>query len=344
VPAMQSAADHKPLQFGILGTAKIAREFAGAVGMSERVVIAAIASRDGNKARSFADTYRIPRAFDSYEALLADPEVEAIYIPLPNSLHAPWTMKALQAGKHVLCEKPLATSVLDVRRLFAAARERDLVLTEGFPYSAQPHMRVLRELISSGSIGPLKYIQAAFGFTITDAGNIRLDPSLGGGALLDAGVYPVSLVRLLTGERPVRVFATAQWHASGVDSAVIATLEHADGILAQISCSFVTSPHRHALIAGSQGVIQTPFPNNPPLDRPTVLQLKRGASWDMTYEAIEVPAVQGFRAEAEAFERHVRLGVAHWSGVTEQESTDIMLTLEAIIASARQRQPVEVGT
>jgi xylose dehydrogenase (NAD/NADP) len=139
------------------------------------------------------------------------------------------------------------------------------------------------------------------------------------------------------------VFAAARWHATGVDDTLIASLEHPGGLLAQISCSFTTGLHKRALIAGTAGVIQTTFPNSPPLDRPSVLTLTRGSSWDAPVETIEVPPLNGFRAEAESFERLIRLGPEHWSGATPEESVDIMLTLEAILQSARARQPVDVA-
>jgi D-xylose 1-dehydrogenase (NADP+, D-xylono-1,5-lactone-forming) len=330
------------LRIGVLGAAKIARSFIAGVGPSDTVKVTAVASRDKAKALRFAQDFGIRSAHGSYQELLADPGIDAIYNPLPNSLHAEWSIRAIEAGKHVLCEKPLAATASEARAMFAAAREHRRALVEGFPYRAQPHAIKLKELVDSGTIGQLQSIQAAFGFTAAAAGNIRFDPKLAGGALMDAGTYPVSLVRLLAGRRPTRVFAIARWHATGVDETLVASLEHASGLLAQISCSFVTGLHRQALIAGSAGVIQTTYPNSPPLDRPSVLSLKRGVSADSPYESIEVAAVDGFRAEAESFERLVRLGSDQWTGATPEESVDIVLTLEAILQSARTQKPVEV--
>jgi predicted dehydrogenase len=331
------------VRIGILGAANIARSFIAGVAASDTVKVTAVASRDGAKSRLFAQDTGVPRAYGSYEELLADAAIDAIYIPLPNSLHAEWSMRAVQAGKHVLCEKPLAATASEARVMFAAARERRVTLVEGFPYRAQPHTIKLQQLVATGVIGQLISIQAAFGFTVMGAANIRLDPTLAGGALMDAGTYPVSLVRLLAGERPTRVSAVARWHASGVDQTLIASLEHSSGLLAQISCSFATGLHRQGLIAGTAGVIQTTFLNSPPLDRPSVLTVKRGASWESPFETIEVPAVSGFRAEAESFERLIRLGPDQWTGATPEESVDIMLTLEAILHSAHARQPVDVA-
>ncbi len=327
---------------GILGAAKIARAFATGVGTSNTVEVTAVASRTAAKAAQFATEFEIPTAYGSYQQLLDDPAIDAIYNPLPNGLHAEWCIRALEACKHVLCEKPLAATATDVRAMFAAARRRGVTLVEAFPYRSQPHTIKLKELVDAGTIGRIVSIQAAFGFTVADAENVRFDPELAGGALMDAGTYPVSLVRQLAGARPIRVYASALWHARGVDQTLIASLEHRSGLMAQISCSFTTGTHRHALIAGTAGVMQTTYMNNPPLDRPAVLHLKRGTSADAAYESIEVPALNGFRAEAESFERSIRLGSGHWNGATPEESLDIMLTLEAILQSGRTQKPVEV--
>ena len=196
--------------------------------------------------------------------------------------------------------------------------------------------------MAGGAIGRLQTMHAGFGFTLTDEGNIRFNPAVGGGALMDLGTYPVSLTRLVAGERPTRVQALARWHRSGVDETLVASMEHAGGLLAQISCSFATSTHRQALIVGTAGTIETTYPNHAPVDRLPVLQLKRGLEWDAPYEGIAVQACDGFRAEAESFERLIRLGPAHWTGASPDESVDIALTLEAILESARSGQPVSV--
>jgi predicted dehydrogenase len=330
------------LRIGVLGAANIARAFIAGLAPSETVGVTAIASRDIDKARRFANGTGVQRAYGSYEELLADPAIDAIYNPLPNTLHAQWSIRACEAGKHVLCEKPLAISGSEVRTMFAAARRHDVVLVEGFPYRAQPHALKLKELVASGAIGRVLTMHAAFGFTLTDEANIRLNPALGGGALTDLGTYPVSLTRLVAGERPLRVQALASRHASGVDQTLIASMEHAGGLLAQISCSFCTSAHRQALIIGTAGAIQTTYPNHAAVDRAPVLQLKRGLASDAPYEDMAVQSCNGFRAEAESFERLIRLGPGHWSGASQDESVDIMLTLEAILESARSGQPIPV--
>jgi predicted dehydrogenase len=225
--------------------------------------------------------------------------------------------------------------------MFEAARRHGVRLVEAYPYRAQPQTLKLRELINAGAIGRVQLVRASIGFTMTDPGNIRLDSDLAGGALMDAGSYPVSLVRLIAGQRPARVQAMARWAKSGVDQTLVGSLDFANGILAQISCSFGTSTHRHALIVGEDGAIETTYLNHPPVGGPPVLQVRRGRV-PLPYDIIEVPGGDGFLAETLSFARLVRSGRAHWTGATEEESLDIMATLEALLRSARAGETVEI--
>jgi xylose dehydrogenase (NAD/NADP) len=333
-----------PLRIGILSTANIARAFVTGVRPSSTVTVTAVASRDAARAERFAREVGISRSYGSYEALLADREIDAVYLPLPNSLHAEWSIRAAEAGKHVLCEKPLSATAAEARAMFEAARKYGVYIREGYPYRAQPQTLKLRELLEAGALGRVQLIQASFGFTISDGVNIRLDAALAGGAVMDAGSYPVSLVRMVAKARPSRVHAVAQWTDSGVDRTMAATIEFPGGLLAQISCSFATSLYRQALIAGSEAMLQTTFFNHPSPAAPPALHLRRGKSWDTAAETIEVPATNGFLAETEAFERLVRQGPALWTGASPEESIDIMLTLEAILRSARTGKSVEIET
>ena len=329
------------LRIGILGTAKIARSFVTGVQPSERVSVTAVASRDAGRAQAFGAELGVARHFGSYEALLADRDIDAIYNPLPNGLHAEWSIAALSAGKHVLCEKPLAASAAEARAMFDAGRRHRMHVVEAYPYLAQPQTLKMRELLKDGAIGDARLIQASFGFTLTDPNNIRLNPALAGGALMDVGVYPVSLIRIVAGQRPVRVQAAAQWTqeegraGAGVDNALAATLEFANGLLAQVSCSFASALHRQALIVGSAGVIQTTFRNHTSAELPGVLSLRTGSGAQAVDGIIETPPINGFLAETESFERLVREGPAHWLGATPEESIDIAMTLEALLRSAR---------
>jgi len=334
----------RPLRLGILGAANIARAFTSGVGPSKTVTVAAVASRDVAKAQRFAQECGIPRHLGSYEALLADPEIDAVYNPLPNSLHAEWSIRAVAAGKHVLCEKPLAMNATEARAMFAAAQQYGRHIVEAYPYRAQAQTLKLRQLLDEGAIGKVQLIRASFGAFFTDTTNIRLKPEVGGGSLLDAGSYAVSLALLAAGERPQRVSATARWFESGVDRSIAATLEFPGGALAQISSSFATAYHRHALIAGEAGTIETTYLNHPPLGGPPVLALRRGTTVQIVPEIIEVAPGNGFQLEAESFEAMIRLGHGHWTGATPDDSIDIALTLDAIAASARSGHAVDVAS
>lgn len=334
------SADQKPLRLGILGAANIAKLFTRGVLGSPLVSIDAVASRDAAKAAEFAKAESVPRTHGSYEALLADKDIEAIYIPLPNDLHAEWAIKAAQAGKHILCEKPLAMTAADARAMFAAARKHGVHLVEAYPYMSQPQTLRMRELLAE--IGRVQLVTSMFGFSLTtpegaplgDPANIRLNPARGGGGLRDAGTYSMSLVRIATGERPTRVHASAKWTQGGVDQVIAATAEFPSGARAQISCHMSGAFYRSATIIGEKGAIETSYLNHGPSGKLT-LQIRRGTAGTLPLEVVEVEGVNGFRAEAESFARMVRQGPAQWNGASEAESIDIVLALDAIDAAAR---------
>lgn len=330
------------LRIGILGAANIARQFIAGVAPSQTVKVTTVASRDAAKARQFADETGVGRALGSYEALLADPEIDAVYIPLPNSLHAEWAIKTAEARKHILCEKPLSVSRAEAVAMFDATRRNGVHLVEAYPYWAQPLTAKLRELLAVKAIGRLQTITSIFGVRFSDPKNIRLDAGLGGGALLDAGSYAVSFVRLVAGERPARVHAVSR-EIHGVDLTTMATLEFAGGLLAHVYASFGTAYHRHALIAGDEGIIETNYLNHPPLGGEPVITLRKGITVDTPRQRIETAGGNGFRLEAESFQQLVAHGPAHWTGATPEESIDIMATLEAIARSAKSGAWVDVA-
>ncbi|HYQ98553.1 MAG TPA: Gfo/Idh/MocA family oxidoreductase [Casimicrobiaceae bacterium] len=331
------------MRIGILGAARIARLFVDSVRPSTKVAVVAIAARDATRARAFAAELGIPRVHASYESLLADPELDAIYNPLPNTLHAEWSIRALGAGKHVLCEKPLAMSSRDADAMFAAARSSGRYLVEGYPYRAQPQTVKLRELLASGAIGTVQVVQASFGFPMRDLANIRYDPALGGGALTDAGSYPVSLVRMIAGERPRRASALAQWSSTGVDRALVGLIEFPGGLLAEVSCSFGTARHRHAVIIGDAGMITTTFLNDTSAALPPRIEVRRGTGYDSVRESIVTAEANGFRAEADAFADLVRHGWSRWPGATPEESADTARILEALATSARDCGAIDIA-
>lgn len=248
------------LRLGLLSTARINRAILDATGVTDRVEVAAVASRDGARANEYAREHGIPRAHGSYEELFADSEVDAVYIPLPNRLHHEWTLRALAAGKHVLCEKPYSRRPSEVEEAFELAEGSGLVLMEAFMYRHHPQMRRVGELVSGGAVGRLRAIRAVFRFRLDDEANVRLQPELDGGALMDVGCYCVSGARLLAGE-PHRVQGEQVLGETGVDVAFHGTLRLADEVVAQFDASFV-APRRQELEAiGDEGslVVEAPW-------------------------------------------------------------------------------------
>jgi predicted dehydrogenase len=339
---------HSPLRLGILGCANIAKQFVRDVADSPRVTIQAVASRDLSKAHQFAQTFGIVRAHGSYEALLADSALDAVYIPLPNSMHAEWAIRALQAGKHVLCEKPLALNLGEVTRMFDVARQQGLMLLESYPYWFQPQTRDLLACLSHDKIGEVRSMQASFGFTLGNPDhNIRMKPDLGGGALLDAGSYPLSLIRLVMGCAPERVMAHANWATTGVDINMMATLFYADGRRAQMSCAMDTANHRRATIMGSHGTVETEYLNHTSDSHthawgylPSQLRVRQGIANSVPFQEIPSATGSGFRFAAEAFAQVVRDGDMAAVERAAAASHDIAATLDAIQTSARTGQIV----
>ena len=351
-PSMSTTRRTKtPLRIGILGCANIAKQFVRDVTPSPAVRIASVASRNPGTAAAFAAAFRIGRHVGNYEALLADPELDAIYIPLPNSLHAEWAIKAAQAGKHVLCEKPLALGFDEAQAMFDAARRHGVMLLEAYPYYFQPQTGDLLALLNQGAIGALRSVYASFGFTIANpVGNIRMQPELGGGALLDGGSYPLSLIRLVMGCAPKSVQADASWADTGVDMSLMATLHFADGRRAQLSCAMDAANHRRAVIVGALGAIETEYLNHTSTQAggdpygylPSQLRVRRGTGNAIPFEEVRSGVGSGFRFAAEAFAKVVAQRDFAAIGRAEQASLDIATTLEAIARSARLGRAVDL--
>ena len=343
----------KPLRIGILGCANIARQFARDVAASPWVRIVAVASRHTDTAAAFAAAHGIGRHHGSYEALLTDAGVDAVYIPLPNSLHAEWAIKAAAHGKHVLCEKPLALGLGEAQAMFDAAQRHGVMLLEAYPYWFQPQTGDMLALLHEGAIGTVRSVQASFGFTLAvPAGNIRMNAELGGGALLDAGSYPLSLIRLVMGCAPQRVLAQASWADSGVDISTMATLLYADGRRAQMSCAMDGGLHRRASIVGSTGVLDTEYLNHTSTQTsghpwgylPSEMRVRRGPVNARAFETVHSGVGSGFRFAAEAFAKVVAEQDIAAMARAAEASLDIAATLEAIARSARLGGEVALPT
>lgn len=243
-----------PLNWGILSTAKIARgALLPAIHRSTTGRVVAVASRDLTRARDFAEGNAVPRALGSYEALLEDPEVEAIYVPLPNSMHREWTLRAVEAGKHVLCEKPLAVSAAECREMDDAARRHGVTLMEAFMYRFHPRTQRVLEMVRDGVIGSVHAIHSSFSFRLRARDNIRLLPELGGGALMDVGCYCVNVIRTLAGREPTRVVAWAQIGTSGVDEQLWGMLEFDGDLVGQFDCALTRERRESYRVAGTEG-------------------------------------------------------------------------------------------
>jgi predicted dehydrogenase len=255
----------RPLSWGILGTGNIARQFCTAAATSRRTRLAAVGSRSLAAAQAFAQTYHIPGAHGSYDQLIADPAVDAVYVSLPNRLHAPWAIKALEAGKHVLCEKPLALDEGEARRMFDAAEKSGRILVEAFMYRSHPLLDAVVKAIAGGAIGQLRMIRSSFCHRmLRTEGNYRLDRTQGGGALMDVGCYCVNFSRFFAGAESTAVHAAARMHANGVDEITVGSLAFANGVVASFTCGMAAQTDNTAHLCGSEGFIEIPMVWKPP--------------------------------------------------------------------------------
>jgi xylose dehydrogenase (NAD/NADP) len=242
----------EPVRWGILGTADINRKLLKGARQTDAVEVVAICSRTEERARAAAERFDIPRWHPTYEALLADPEVEAVYISVPNSLHHEWTMRTLAAGKHVLCEKPYTRHPDDVTQAFDSAESAGLILSEAFMWRHHPQAARLKELLPG--IGRLQTIRASFNFVQDRENDIRLSPELDGGSLMDVGCYCVSGARFATGEEPEWVFGTSVGEPGGVDMRFNGILRFPSGVIAEFTSSFLVD-HRGLELIGTEGTV-----------------------------------------------------------------------------------------
>ncbi len=267
-----------PVQWGILSTAHINRLVIPGAHESAKADLVAVASRDADRARQYAAEWQIERSYGSYEALLADPEIEAVYISLPNTLHVEWSIRALEAGKHVLCEKPLSRHPADVEAAYAAADDADRFLMEAFMYRHNPQTKRVAELVAAGAIGELRLVRSTFSYGLYDVGNIRLHPELEGGSLMDVGCYCVSGSRLFAGE-PERVYGEARFGETGTDWVFAATMRFPGDVLAQFDCGTALAERDELELVGSEGSL---FLDDPWHCRRPAIELRRGGEVERT--------------------------------------------------------------
>ena len=315
------------INWGVLGNALIARKCViPAIQKSRNGRVHCLATRSPLKAEEVADKNKIGQVYDNYDAVLADPSVEAIYIPLPNHLHHPWTLKALSAGKHVLCEKPLACNAREARLLGDQALASSKLLMEAFMYRFHPRSRRIKQIVDEGGIGNPCLIRSAFCFHMDDdilasGNNSRLKPGKGGGALMDVGCYSVSVARWFMGAEPLKVQAQAVYHPAGVDMHIAGTLSFAGGRLAVFEASFISALQQTYTIVGSKGAVDLPHNAFVPWEKDADYTLRKQDD-----EAGQVHTVKG----ADEYQ----LMVEHFADAV-QEKTNLNYSLNDSIANMR---------
>ncbi len=332
------------VKWGVLGNATIARVCViPALQRSRNGRVHALATRCPQQAMPVVSENRIEHVYDSYEALLEDPEIEVVYVPLPNHLHHPWTLKALQAGKHVLCEKPLACNAREALEMAETASRAGLLLMEAFMYRFHPRSRNIRKMVAGGEIGEPRWVRSSFCFHIgeerlTASDNPRMRPEMGGGALLDVGCYGVSVARWLLGAEPTRLQAQAVYHPSGVDVHFVGTLRFGDSRLATVEASFVSALQQTYAVAGTEASIEQPHNAFIPWDKEALFTM-RGKDQE-TGEDHVIPGADEYQLMVEHFSEAVSRQTA--LAFSPEESVHNMKVLDGLAEAARTGRTIEM--
>ena len=325
---------NRVLNWGLLSTARINRALIPPLRASKRNQLLAVASRRQESADRYAHEWKISRAHGSYEALLADTEIDVIYNPLPNHLHAEWTIKAVKAGKHVLCEKPLALSVEEVDAIQDAARKHGRIVMEAFMYRHHPQTLNVQDLVKTGSLGTVKLIRGSFSFLLSREGDVRLDPAMGGGSIWDIGCYPISYARTVLGENPLEVFGWQVTGPTGIDETFAGQMRFPNNVQAQFDCSFVIPFHTFMEIVGSEGTLNISKPFRPQTDEK--IYLTRG---DKT-ETIKIKGQELYIGEVENMADAILLG--YEPRISLDDSRANVAVIYSLLESARTGQPVRL--
>ena len=326
---MSSLEENGVVRLGLLTTAQINDEIIGGAAGSELVSVVGAASRDTARAEAYVREHGLARSWGSYDELLADPDVDAVYIALPNALHVEWSIRALEAGKHVLCEKPMGRDPDAVGRAFDVAERAGLVLMEAFMYRHHPQIKRARELLDEGAVGELRLVRAAFCSMLGRPDDVRWKPELGGGALLDVGCYCVSGMRLVAGE-PESVFGERTLTRGGVDVRFAGTVRFPAGVLGHFSCAMDTAPSQGLEAVGSEGSLLVSHPFTADVER---VELRRGE----TFEAIEIGHANRYNLQLEYFARAIRGDEPPLLG--RDDAVAQARTLDALLRSAETGLP-----
>jgi D-xylose 1-dehydrogenase (NADP+, D-xylono-1,5-lactone-forming) len=323
-----------PLNWGLLSTAHINRALIPPLHANKRTHLLAIASRSQSSADAYAREWKIPRAHGSYESLLADPEIDVIYNPLPNHLHAEWTIKALRAGKHVLCEKPFALTLAEVDAMIAASHETGKVLAEAFMYRHHAQTLKVKELVDGGALGKLQLVKGTYTYTLTREGNFRGIKEMGGGSIWDVGCYPISYARMLAGDEPAEVFGWQVKGQGGSDMSFVGQMRFASGVQAQFDSGF-QSPFRAFIeIVGTEASLFVPTPFKP--GKTDEIFLRR----DGKEESIKIKGQELYMGEVDDMCDAILLGKP--PRISLADSRGNIAALLALIKSAETNQPVRL--
>ncbi len=325
----------RKLRWGLLSTAHINQALFEPLRRSSRNTLLAVASRDPEKAQAYARRNKIPRAHASYEALLADPEVEVIYNPLPNSLHAEWTIRALQAGKHVLCEKPLALSTAEVDAIACAARQYQRVVAEAVMYRTHAQTLEVRDLVQAGKLGRVRLLRGSFLYNGTEAGNYRLDPALGGGCLWDVGIYPLGYARFVLGAEPLEVFGWGTTGATGVDETFVAQMRFPTDAYVQFDVSMAAPYHTFIEVIGDEASLVVAHPFTPGVKESLYLTRRGNTS------ALAIKGTTTYVGEVEDMANAVLNGAP--PAVSLADSRGTIAAIQALHASAAAGKPVSLS-
>jgi predicted dehydrogenase len=321
----------KVLNWGLLSTARINRALIKPLRASKRTRLLGVASRSLSSAEAYAREWDIPRAYGSYEDLLADPEIDVIYNPLPNHLHAEWTIKALHAGKHVLCEKPLALTLDQVDAIIDAAKETGRIAAEAFMYRHHAQTFKVKELVEDGAVGRVQLIKGAFTFNLTREGDIRLVKEYGGGSIWDVGCYPISYARMIVGEEPAEVFGWQVAGPGGCDESFFGQMRFESGVHMQFDCGFRSPLRTYIEIVGTEGVMNIPTPFKPGVNNE--IFLKRGDK----PETIKIKGRELYLDEVEDLCDSIQTGKT--PRVTLGDSRGNVAAILALLESAREGKP-----
>jgi D-xylose 1-dehydrogenase (NADP+, D-xylono-1,5-lactone-forming) len=322
----------KQLHWGLLSTAAINEAVIPPLRASQRSELYGVASRQLGKAKDYAKEWKIPHAYGSYEEMLADPEIDIIYNPLPNHIHAEWTIKACQAGKHVLFEKPAALKPEDVDAMAEAARASGVFVAEAFMYRHHPQTKKVLDLVAEGAVGKVQLLRGCFSYVNDRTVDIRWVPEYGGGSIWDIGCYPISFCRAVTGEMPVEVYGSQRKSLSGVDATFTGTMKYASGVMAQFDSSFEIPNFTYFEIRGTLGTIIVPSPFKPEvISSFQLIQDDKVQTFDFIVEYL-------YMGEVADMEDAVLNGSANL--ISLEESKQNVATILALLSSAENNGPV----